>query len=59
MAETRAVKLFGSAVQAEAHAKLDEILAAGKYPWACCYEDVNDPETPYQVWSDSKTAPHE
>lgn len=51
---TGPIKLFATKDRAESHAKLDEILAAGEYPTACCRERENDPNEPYTVWSTSE-----
>lgn len=47
------VKLFGFTDRDASHRKLEEVLEEGVYPRACCREDPNDREEPYQVWSDS------
>jgi len=47
----RCRKLFGTTDRGASHQKLAEILASGTDPLACCREDPNDPDHPYQVWS--------
>jgi hypothetical protein len=51
---TRPVKLFASTDKAAAHAKLEEVLALGVYPSACCREDTNNTAEPYTVWSNNE-----
>lgn len=47
------IKLFGTKDRAESHAVLEQVLAVGEHPRASCREDANDPNEPYQVWSDT------
>lgn len=49
-------KLFGFKDRDAAHKKLEAVLAAGKHPRACCVEDPNDPDEPYQVHVDNPTS---
>ncbi len=51
------IKLFGTTNRDESHAKLEEVLASGEYPMACCREDLNNPTEPYTVWSDNLPPP--
>lgn len=51
---SRPIKLFGTDDRAAAHARLEEILAQGQYPEACCREDLNNPTEPYTVWSNGE-----
>jgi hypothetical protein len=48
--------LFGFKDRDEAHRKLAEVLASGTHPRACCVEDPNDSEEPYQVHTDNPTS---
>lgn len=48
-----ATKLFGTTDRNAAHSKLEEVLALGDYPLACCREYLNDHTEPYTVWSDN------
>ena len=43
-----AKRLFVTKVRAESHAKLEEVLASGKYPRAECRETAEE----YSVWSE-------
>lgn len=47
-------KLFGFRDRDEAHQKLAEVLAEGTYPFACCREDPNNQDEPFQVWDDDR-----
>ena len=49
--------LFGTTDRAASHAKLEEVLASGEHPMACCREDPNHPTEPYTVWSDNLPPP--
>jgi len=46
-------KLFGGKNRHESHLVLEKVLAEGFHPRACCREDPNDLEEPYQVWTDN------
>jgi hypothetical protein len=49
-------KLFGTTDRDASHKKLEEVLAEGRHPRACCTEDPNDPIEPFQVWTDGPPA---
>lgn len=47
----RYAKLFGGQDRDEAHRQLEKVIKGKKHPAACCREDPNDTDEPFQVWS--------